>query len=318
MSANDHAFGAPPWRIDVHHHIVPPFWADALPAHGGDPAGWGTPSWSMDSDLAAMDKFGIRKAMLSLTSPGVGGWKGAKQADMARKVNEYAAEVVASLPGRYGSFATLPMGDVDAALNELAFAFDTLRAAGVVLLSNIDGIYLGDARFDPIWAELDRRQAVVFIHPTVPMLEPIPGIPAPLIDFPFDTTRAAVSMLTSGVMTRHRKMKVILSHAGGFLPFVAFRVSGAIAAMQRERSAPSVITEMKQFYFDTALSAGASTLRCLLDFAADGHVLYGSDIPYANDAGVAWFTRNLDQFEGMDSAQRDAINTRSAQALLQE
>ncbi|MBL0421463.1 amidohydrolase [Ramlibacter sp. AW1] len=305
-------------RIDVHHHTVPAFWADQLARYGGDPSGWGVPSMTVAQDLQAMDRHGIGKAYLSLTSPGISGWPTELQPGMARRVNEYTAEVKDRYPERFGFFATLPLATIESALAELAHAIDALGAGGVVLPSNADGIYLGEERFEPLWAELDRRATVVLIHPTMPPAAPIPGIPSPLIDYPFDTTRAALSMIDRGVFLRHARVKVILSHGGGFLPYVAYRVSGAIAARQRHRTPGSVIAEMKRFYYDTALASGAPTLRCLLDFAPAEHVLFGSDIPYAPEPSVAWFTRSLDSFEGIAPEQKRQIDTANALRLFAE
>ncbi len=304
-----------PFRIDVHHHTVPAFWSEQLARYGGDPSGWGIPSMTVEEDLSAMDRHGIRKAYLSLTAPGIAGWPAHLQPGMARKVNEYTAELKHRYPDRFGFFATLPLANMSDGLTELAHALDELGAEGVVLLSNVDGTYLGEERFEPLWSQLDRRGCVVLIHPTMPPATPIPGIPSPLIDYPFDTTRAALSMIDRGVFMRHARVKVILSHGGGFLPYVAYRVSGAIAARQRHRTPGSVIDEMKRFYYDTALAAGTSTLRCLLDFAPPDHVLYGSDIPYAPDPSVAWFTRSLDAFCEGNPEQKRHIDTDNALKL---
>jgi aminocarboxymuconate-semialdehyde decarboxylase len=152
-------------RIDVHQHVVPPFWVSALAAHGGDPSGWYSPSWTPDSAIAFMDSQQIATGVLSLTAPGVMGWMGPERRDIARRVNEYAAGLVASQPSRFGNFATLPLPDVDGALIELEYALGALAADGIVLLSNYDGHYLGDPLFEPLWAELNRRGTVVFVHP---------------------------------------------------------------------------------------------------------------------------------------------------------
>lgn len=131
-------------RIDVHQHVVPPFWVSALAAHGGDPSGWYSPSWTPGSAIAFMDSQQIATGVLSLTAPGVMGWMGPERRDMARRVNEYTAGLVASQPSRFGNFATLPLPDVDGALIELKYALGALAADGIVLLSNYDGHYLGD------------------------------------------------------------------------------------------------------------------------------------------------------------------------------
>jgi 6-methylsalicylate decarboxylase len=155
-------------RIDVHQHVVPPFWAEALPAHGGDPSGWSSPAWTPENAVDFMDSQGIAIGILSLTAPGVTSWSGDERRDIARRVNEYTASLVAKRPDRFGNFVTLPLPDVEGALMELERAFRDLKADGVILLSNYEGRYLGDPAFEELWKELDRRKAVVFVHPGKP------------------------------------------------------------------------------------------------------------------------------------------------------
>jgi 6-methylsalicylate decarboxylase len=214
-------------RIDVHQHVLPPFYAKAQTTHGGDPSGSVTPQWSPEIAIEFMDSQEIETAILSLSTPSVVGWEGSERREMARQVNEFAADVVAKRPNRFGSFATLPLPDVDGAVRELEYALDTLRADGMILIANYGGKYLGDKVFEPLWAELDRRQTVVLVHPgTTPGQPPLPaaaGVASPLVDFPFDTTRTAVQLVLNGVVDRYPRARVILAHAGGFLPYASLR-----------------------------------------------------------------------------------------------
>ena len=303
-------------RIDVHQHLVPPFWAEALPTHGGDPSGWTTPRWTPETALAFMDEGQIQTGILSLTAPGVSGWHGVERREMARRVNEYTADLRRERPTRFGVFATLPLPDVDGSLEEISYAFDTLGADGVVVLSNYDSRLLGDASFEPVWAELDRRGAVVFIHPTTPPIPVVDGLPGPLIDYPFDTTRTAVHMVVEGVLGRHSDMKVILSHAGGFLPYAADRFAELASALDPERGpAERLMAGFKQFYFDTALSSGPAGLPSLLAFSEPSHILFGSDFPYAPAAVGSAFINKFDAYEAVDDDVRSAINRQSALGL---
>ncbi|MGU7771894.1 amidohydrolase family protein [Burkholderia sp. MR1-5-21] len=302
-------------RIDVHQHVVPPFWADALPSHGGDPSGWGMPVWRPDNARDFMDSLQIQTGVLSLTAPGVQGWSGQAKRDMARKVNEYAAGLVEKWPTRFGHFATLPLPDVDGALAEIGHAFDVLNADGVVLLSNYGGIYLGDPAFEPVWAELDRRHAVVFIHPAKPAIDGLPGMPGPLLDYPFDTTRAALQIVLNGVITRHPNVRIILSHAGGFLPYAAYRFAEIAPGVRDDAPSRDGLLElMRTFYFDTALSS-PSALPSLTAFAKPGHVLYGSDFPYAPAAVSTSFTAAQDAYDALGADQHASINHGNALAL---
>lgn len=307
-----------PNRIDVHQHLIPPFWAAGLTDHGGDPSGWHSPDWTQASAAAFMDSQGIRKGILSLTAPGVSGWKGEERRHMARRVNEFGADLMIRHPDRFGSFATLPLPDIDGALAELAHGLDVLKADGVILLSNYEGRYLGDPLFEPLWAELDRRSAVVFVHPGKPGIATMDGIPGPIIDYPFDTTRTAVQLVLNGVVTRCRNVRIILSHAGGFLPYAAHRFAELASAVRPDKPrVGDLIEDFKSFYFDTALSTGVAALPSLLAFAKPGHVLYGSDFPYAPASVGASFTAQLDSYGGLSPEGLAAINHGSALTLFE-
>ncbi|KVH46893.1 2-hydroxy-1-naphthoic acid nonoxidative decarboxylase [Burkholderia diffusa] len=302
-------------RIDVHQHVVPPFWADALPAHGGDPSGWRSPVWSPDAALAFMDSLEIQTGVVSLTAPGVHGWNGHAKRDMARQVNEYVAGLVAKRPTRFGKFATLPLPDVDGALAEIDHAFDTLSADGVVLLSNYGGVYLGDAAFEAIWAALDRRHAVVFIHPAKPAIDVLAGMPGPLLDYPFDTTRTALQLVLNGVVARYRNVRIILSHAGGFLPYAAYRFAELAPGVRNDvPDRDGLLDLLRTFYFDTALSS-PSALPSLTAFAQPDRVLYGSDFPYAPAAVGTSFTHAQDAYAALGADRHAAINRANALPL---
>jgi 6-methylsalicylate decarboxylase len=305
-------------RIDVHQHVVPPVWADALPSHGGDPSGWAGPAseWTPDHAIAFMDSQQIATGILSLTAPGVQGWADQAKLDMARQVNEYTAGLVAKHPTRFGNFATLPLPDIDGTLKTIEYSLDTLKADGLVLLSNYGGQYLGDPAFETVWAELNRRKAVVFIHPGKPKIDLIPAMPAPLLDYPFDTTRTAVQMVLNGVITRNPNVRIILSHAGGFLPYVLHRVA-ELASRVRKDVPPSeeILKQLQTYYFDVALSSSLAALPTLTAFAKQGHIMYGSDYPYAPVEVSASFARKLDAYTALSEDEHAAINCSNAFAL---
>jgi predicted TIM-barrel fold metal-dependent hydrolase len=235
-------------RVDVHQHVVPPFWAKALPNHGEDPSGLRSgdpsssvlPQWSPESAIDLMDSQEIATGILSLTAPGIVGWKKDERREMARRVNEYTADLVVKRPDRFGNFATLPLPDVDGSLSELAYAIDTLQTDGVILLGNYAEKYLGDAAFEPLWVELDRRQAVVFVHPALP-LPPVAGVAGPLVDYPFDTTRTAVQLLLNGIVDRYTGVRIILAHAGGFVPYASHRFAELARVFRPDAAKPADI-----------------------------------------------------------------------------
>ncbi len=212
--------------IDTHHHMIPPFYLEAMGTEkiaAVMPNGK-TPDWSPAADLSVMDQYHIRKAVLSV-SPGIWGQTPENTRTLARRVNDFGARMVADHPTRYGHFAILPLPDIDASLVEVAYALDTLKADGLIIFTNYDGLYLGDRQFEPLWQELQHRKAVVFIHPTnVPYK--VTQIPAAVLEFPFDTTRTVTSMIYSGVTVRHPDVKFICSHGGGTVPYLAGRIDG--------------------------------------------------------------------------------------------
>jgi predicted TIM-barrel fold metal-dependent hydrolase len=306
-------------RIDVHQHLMPSFYAEALDANGGDPSDSPMPKWSPELAISYMDSHEIGTSIVSLSAPSVVGWQGAARGQMARRVNEYVAELGVKYPGRFGSFATVPLPDVDGALEELAYALDTLHADGVFVLATYLGRYLGDAMFEPLWAELHRRKAVVLIHPGLtpgqPPFPPVEGVVPPLLDFLLYTTRSAVQMVFNGVIDRYPDVRFILSHAGGFLPTVALRVAGGAPHFRADLSDPATtLAKFKHFYFDTALSTG-SAIPALLDFAAPDHILFGSDFPYAPPDVAAYFIAALDANPHLSADQLAAVNSSNALAL---
>ena len=300
-------------RIDTHHHVVPPEYARWLHSMGQPAGGLPIPDWSPQAALELMDRHRVDTAVLSVSTPGTHLGDGADAAAMARMVNDYAAAMVGEHPGRFGFFATLPLPDVDAAMAELARALDELRADGVVLLANNRGVYLGDPLLDPVFDELQRRKVVAFIHPsTLPGLAPIDGIPAFVADFLLDTTRAAVNLCRSGTVERCPDVRMILSHAGGFVPYAAMRLSQAASPTGNPVDGLDLLG---RFYFDTALSGSPFALPSLLAFARPGHVLFGTDWPYAPDSAVAAFT-GLYETYALDDGQRASIDRGAAEALL--
>ncbi len=228
--------GRPAGRIDVHHHLVPPAYAALLRDRGRRPGDVDVPAWTPERSLRVMRRNGIATSILSLSTPGVWFDDPREARRLAREVNEYAGGVVADRPARFGFFATLTLPDVDGAIAEAEHALDLLGADGVVLLANHAGRYLADPEFDRLLAYLDEREAVVFVHPGELPAEPAPGIPSFTADFLLDTVRAATGLVLSGALERHHRIRWILAHAGGFLPYIAHRV---VLTMLKDESRPA-------------------------------------------------------------------------------
>ena len=203
---------------------------------------------------------------------------------------------------------------MDGALEEARHAFDALGAAGVILLANAHGEYLGAPEHEPLLAELDRRRAVVFVHPSTLPGPAVPGVPPFAADFLLDTTRAAYRLVQSGAVRRHANLRIILAHAGGFLPYASHRLMAALLA-EGGRSPADILEDLRSFHFDTALSGSPAALPSLLAFAKPGHVLFGSDWPYAPAPAVSYFTGQLDAHAALDAAGHRAIDRESAAAL---
>jgi predicted TIM-barrel fold metal-dependent hydrolase len=299
-------------RIDTHFHVIPPDYSAWLRSRSIEAGGLALPEWSRDGALATMDRFGIETAILSVSTPGVHLGDDVEARQWARTVNEYAADVVRSAPDRFGFFATLCLPDLDGSVVELEHALDRLGADGVVLLANSRGIYLGDRVLDPLFDELDRRRARVFVHPShLHGVEPLRGIPPFVADFLLDTTRAAIRLAGSGTLERCPNVEIILSHAGGFVPYAAHRFA-AFASPRRDPA--DGIEQLRKFYFDTALSGSPTAFPSLLAFAAPGHVVFGCDWPYAPDASVAYFT-GMYESHIADGETRASIDRETAEGL---
>ncbi len=301
-------------RIDTHFHMLPQFWTDALIKKTGKPM-WGVPDWSLESALAIMDRLETGTAIISLATPSVSVWEGQEQLDITKQVNDFGLELVSKANGRLGYFATLPMPNVEHSVAEIARAYETYKADGVILISSYKGVYLGDKIFDPVWAELNKRKAVIFIHPGIPELKPLEGVPQPTVDFPMDSTRCALSLVTGGVMEKYPDVKIILSHAGGFLPYAALRFAVLLHDYTLKQTSVADIQKLlKLFYFDTALSS-PDGLPSLMSFAAPGHVIFGSDNPYIDGDQQALFTKEQDQWKGFTAEQLLQVNRANAEAL---
>ncbi|MFG2674738.1 amidohydrolase family protein [Streptomyces sp. NPDC048445] len=273
-------------RVDVHCHYLPDFYRQALIEAGhSEPDGIPfIPQWSEEAALAAMDELGTATAHLSISSPGVhfGDDRAARR--LARRVNEEGARLARAHPGRFEFFASTPLPDVDGALEEIVYAFDELGAAGVVLETNFHGTYLGDAALEPVLAELDRRAAVVFLHPTSPSAVcgggtrgPLP-YPRPMVEFLFETTRSVTDLVLSGALDRHSRLRVIVPHAGAALAVLASRID-LIGGKMTGTTKP-MHTALRKLHFDLAGFPLPEQLPALLSVADPDRIHYGSDWPF--------------------------------------
>jgi 6-methylsalicylate decarboxylase len=346
--------------IDVHHHIVPDEYVRALADKGITKAvGAPLPKWSLGATLDVMDENGIAAAIVSISAPGVyfahisEPLKFAKE--LSRRTNEICAEFIHRQPGRFGAFATLPLPDIDAALAELEHALDRLALDGVILLSNYGGYYLGDPKFEALFAELNRRKSVAFIHPASPpgCEKSYLGLPEAMLDVCFDTTRTAFSLIVNGVTKRYPDVRFILAHAGGAVPYMAARVGMTSTLLANARGVGPAIADgaafvsrlfpglkeampelltyyinvkenvlpegpdfyLKTFYYDMALSASPHALSSLLTLDDSSRILFGSDYIFVTRAAVPLTIEGVKAFTGFTRDDLGAVANGTAANL---
>ncbi|HXQ13174.1 MAG TPA: amidohydrolase family protein [Caulobacteraceae bacterium] len=309
-------------RIDVHAHFLPEVYAQALDRAGLSTldGGFPVPKWSAAAAIEMMDRQEIATAMVSLSSPSAHFLPPAERPKLVREVNDVGAELMGAHPGRFGYFATLPMPDVEASLAEIRRAFDRLGVDGVVLQTNTDGIYLGSPAFAPILAELNRRKATLFLHPTSPACFEALGLgrPAPLLEFPLDTTRTIVDLLYSRGLQTNPDIKVIVPHGGAALPALIARIA-AFAGLPfiepRPASEAEVFETLARLYYDVALSAHPVPFAALRRIAPITQILFGSDWPFTPEAGVARNLHQLTQANDLSESEARAIARDNAERV---
>lgn len=308
---------APRHLIDVHHHVRPPTWLAAWESQRG------FPSWSAAQSVELMDEFGVAAAALSVTMPFI--WlpdqnvEGSRR--LTRECNDYMVDCVAQYPSRFGFFGALPLPDTDGSLAEIEYVLDTQGADGVSLVSQFDGRYLGDPGFAPVFEELNRRRAVIYVHPNAPspccethgMGQGVAGA-----EVVFETTRTILSLLYAGSFGRYPQCRFIFSHGGGTIPFVAGRLTRALRMTEQGRKAvpegPDAV--LQRLYFDTATVVNAGAWGALTAFTSPGQILFGSDAPFAEmSEGVAGLHEMEQRFQ-MQAEDVAAIEHANAAALL--
>ncbi len=319
MTSNDEHL---PGLVDVHAHFTTPRYIAAAKAAGHHEADgmpesfW--PQWSRERHLDLMQGAGISRTLLSMSSPGVHWGHDATARSLAREVNLSAAEIVREDPDAFGFFASLPTPAVDAALEEVTFALDTLGADGVILLSNSRGHYLGSPQLDPVLAELNRRKTIVFIHPTSCIgHEGIAcGRPRPMIEFSFDTARSVVDLILSGAAERYPDIRFIIPHGAGVLPLLADRVQLFRTFESDASTEPTVSELLASFWYDLAGTTSPRQIQALRSVARDDRLVYGSDYPWTPPHVVTAALQALDgAFDSPESTWRD-LTTRNACTLL--
>ncbi|MGZ3288888.1 MAG: amidohydrolase family protein [Xanthobacteraceae bacterium] len=299
-------------RIDVHHHIAPPKYVTEFKSELQPPV----IAWSVSKSLDDMDKSGVATAITSVTTPG-SVFTGKDGRRVARECNEFAARLVQDHPGRFGMFVALPLTDVEGSLREIEFGLDVLKADGVAVFTSYGDVWLGDPKFEPIMAELNRRKAVIYTHPDAPICcrDPmVPEIREPVIEYGTDTTRAIARVLFSGTAVRYRDVRWIFSHGGGTAPFLAERLIRTPSLNKKlvETVPNGAMAELQRFYYDVAQIAHPAPLAALAKFVPASQILWGTDYPFrfGNE-----YVKALAEF-GFSAGDLSKIDRENALALL--
>ncbi|KAF8812511.1 hypothetical protein BYT27DRAFT_7133244, partial [Phlegmacium glaucopus] len=296
-------------RIDVHHHFFP---TDLNKEKCNTHLGWRTPPenlpWTPEKSLQAMDAMDIDFAILSLPAISSGSIDKENRL-IARKRNEFAAGICGTYPDRFGFFATPPfLDDVEGSLLEIAYSLDHLHANGIAIASSYGqgsaATYIGDERYYPIWLELNRRKAVVFLHGSqVPSSTPYPhpALGIPITEVPNETFKAAAHLVVTGHRRNFPDVNIILAHLGGSTPFLASRVAVLSNYMGCSLSPAEILEDFQtKFYYETALSACEANLAAMQKFVREDHIFFGTDFPAVNEEVVAWYTKNLQVYYSND------------------
>ena len=319
MTDSNNLAQQPPHRIDIHHHVIPVEYINAVKGIGIKTSGGVPfPNWSRNQSLDIMDQNDIATAITSISSPGVYFGNPSFASDLARRCNEFSAGLVQANPERFGFFATLPLPDAGASVSEAVYTLDTLGADGVVLLASNGDKYLGHPDFNELMEELNRRKAVVFIHPNLHSSSAALNLNIPTFytEFLFDTTRAITNLIFSGTAERYPEIRWIFAHAGGTVPYIAWRLSLAdFDPNILERAPRGVMAYLKSFYYDTGLSTSPYALRSLLELVPPTQILFGSDFPFAPAPLVVKEVDDLQAIQFLDENTRFMMDRTNALGL---
>jgi predicted TIM-barrel fold metal-dependent hydrolase len=277
------AQAAPRTKIDVHHHFLPPAHKEALTRHK-----LGSPKWSVQMSLDDMDKSGIATAVLSQVQPGTYWGDAEESRALGRAINEYGAKLAQDHPGRFGLFATISPPDVEGSLKEIEYAFGTLKADGIGMLTSYQGKYLGEASYAPVYEELNRRKAVIYVHPLAPACcaGVVPGIPPGSIEYATDTTRTIAHLVFTGMSQKYPDIRWIFSHSGGTLPFLTQRFVRQQAVQKHPHLPDGPLPEFRKFYYELAQGNTPGQHSALFQMVPVSQAVYGTDYPYRDGAEV--------------------------------
>lgn len=318
-------------KIDIHHHITPAKYVERLASIGITEAfGQPFPEWTPATSLGYMKKLGISTAILSISTPGVCVQDDSFNKSLARLCNEYMAEVKFNHPDRFGGFATIPLTNIPDAIDELKYAMNELNLDGVCLFTHYNGKYLGDNSYKDFFIELNKIKAVVYIHPTDPIgqYDPNLEIANSLIEAPFETTRAVTNLIYNGTIKQYSDIKYILSHGGGTIPYLAWRI--ALSNYTNKKTRPSILRMiydfgvagapesgldiLKNLYYDTALSSSPYALRAMQELVGSARIVLGTDLPFSEKVAPL-ADKDLQKYSGFSEEDLNAIYYKNCATL---
>lgn len=279
--------------IDVHSHNILPFYMEMLERHDAAlEETFPLPSWDAASHVKFMETAGIEYTVLTMPAPQPYFGDVQDSRRVVRQYNEASARLKEEYPGKFKFCASLPLPDVQAAIEEAVYALDTLHADGIKLASNSRGQYIGDAELDPLMEVLNERHAVIIIHPHRPTPYPeeiIRTAPLAVYEYPAETTRGVVNMIARNVLVRYPNLKVVVPHCGSFLPLAIPRMKSIHPAMVAKGFMQPVDWEgnLSRLYFDLAGGPSPEIVKMLMTITSPEHIMYGSDYPYMPDGVLA-------------------------------
>ena len=289
-------------KLDLHTHFYPPIYFDRireLPSEfsfAASPSGqtiityrgarfFGvTPAMTdVSLRLEDMDRVGIDVEVVSLSTPNVFFADAQHQPEIARMVNDAYAELIALHPTRFKGFASIPMDDPDAALQELHRAINELKLNGVILLSNIGGKPLTSPEYRPFFAEANRMKLCILLHPMLPAnAEPFREyVLGPIIGFMFDTTLAVARMCFDGLLREFPDIRWIVAHLGGAVPYLMERMDNGWRDFPECRAKIDELPSayLKRLYYDT-VNFNPHMLMLVRDMIGSDRMVLGSDYPH--------------------------------------
>lgn len=285
--------------IDIHHHAIFENHSKVL----------NLPKWSIESDCEALERMGITGALLSLPVSG--------SSDIVKRINTNLAELTSYDKSKYGFLASIPLGDIEAAIKEVDFARNQLAADGFIVPTNFEGTYLGSDRLVPLLEKLNQENAIVVVHPTVPSGDNLPTFNRDLsvYEYPLETTRSVMDLIYKDRCNQFPDIKWIIAHAGGTIPYLAYRLSIAGEWNGITQSSEQILQSIKSLYFDLALSTSPNVFSCLQNLIHTDNILFGTDFPLRYETGVRRSIEELSKYDNYSDLEKSKIFAGNAKRL---